>query len=82
MTTQIQKFKSIQKPNSSAVVEIEGYGIAEQTIVAEKLFYAGAISHKCRISIGVCALSNDLLNKAINELNLFPIWFDDKYSKL
>jgi hypothetical protein len=78
MKNQTQQFKSIQKPNTGAVVEIQGYGIAQQNIVAEKLFFAGVISHKCRISIGVCALSDRLLNIAINELDLFPIWFDDK----
>jgi|LakMenE18May11ns_1017448.scaffolds.fasta_scaffold8723097_2 hypothetical protein len=68
----MQKFKTINKRNESVKIEIEGVGTVRQIELAEKLYFLGKISYKCKEKSQRIALTNAILNMAINELNLYP----------
>jgi hypothetical protein len=71
----MQNFKVITNPNQNPKVEIEGVGTVRQIEIAEKLFSAGIIDWKCRNKSQRIALTDNIINIAINELNLFPRQF-------
>lgn len=71
----MQNFKVIAAPNQTVKVEIEGVGTVRQIDIADKLFYAGVIDWKSRIKSTTIALTNDIIDIAINKLNLYPKQF-------
>jgi DNA-binding protein YbaB len=71
----MQNFKVITAPNQTVKVEIEGVGTVRQVEIADKLFSAGVIDWKSRMKSTTIALTNSIIDIAINKLNLYPKHF-------
>lgn len=71
-TPEAQAFKVITRINQNVKVEIEGVGTVAQIEIAQKLYNASAISWKSVCSAATVRLSDTLINKAINELGMYP----------
>lgn len=67
-----QNFKVITAINENVKVQIEGVGTVRQIEIADKLYAAGVINWKCRMASTRIALTNNLINTAINVLNFYP----------
>lgn len=70
-----QSFKVVQVHNQPTLVEIERYGTVNQIEIQDRLYKHGVISWKARCASSAIRLSDQLLDKAINQLNLYPPQF-------
>lgn len=68
----MQSFKVINTINESVKVEIEGFGTIGQIQIAEQLYKQGLIDWRCRMESQRVRLSDELIDIAINKLNLYP----------
>jgi hypothetical protein len=71
----MQNFKVITAPNQNVKIQIEGVGTVAQIEVANKLYKAGVIDWKCRCKSSTISLTSNLIDLAINKLNLYPAQF-------
>ncbi len=71
----MQNFKVITAPNTNVKIEIEGVGTIMQIELADKLYDANVIDWKCRCKCTTIRLTDNLIDIAINKLNLYPRWF-------
>jgi len=71
----MQQFKVIVEINQPVLIEVEGVGRIHQIELAQQLFNRGIIDYKCKKVSGRIRLTDNLINIAINELNLYPRWF-------
>jgi hypothetical protein len=71
----MQNFKVITEINSNPKIEIEGVGTIMQITLADKLFKANIITWKVRCLSNTIRLTDDLIDIAINKLNLYPKQF-------
>lgn len=68
----MQNFKVITAPNQTVKVEIEGVGTVHQIEIADKLYAAGVIDWKSRMKSTTIALTNNIIDIAINKFNFYP----------